>query len=126
MCGHSRRSLLFPGTHYNTWVFPSSLIVLSATFILGCVMLNYLKITHFRYACKETLYPNTFTINLHSQIHTTVNTNNNHTGAWPQQVTFTLPGHLFTYLAIPECPCCLEYKIYSRICHDYGLMIFDY
>ena len=35
----------------------------------------------------------------------------------PQQVKFTLPGHLYTHLGFPECPCCLE-------CHDYGLMIF--
>ena len=28
-------------------------------------------------------------------------------GAWPHQVKFTLPGHLFTHLGFPECPCCL-------------------
>ena len=47
------------------------------------------------------------------------------TGAWPQQVKFTLPGNLFTYLGFPECPCCLKCNSYSRLCHDYGLMLFD-
>ena len=27
-------------------------------------------------------------------------------------------------VGFPECSCCLEYNMYSRICHDYGLMIF--
>ena len=26
-------------------------------------------------------------------------------------------------LGFPECSCCLEYNIYSRLCRDYGLMI---
>ena len=46
-------------------------------------------------------------------------------GSWSQHVNFTLPEHLFTHLGFPECPCCLECNIYSRIYHDYGLMIFD-
>ena len=28
-------------------------------------------------------------------------------------------------LGFPECSNCLEYNIYSRICHDCGLKIFD-
>ena len=48
-----------------------------------------------------------------------------HMRAWPQQVKFTLPGHPFTYFGFPECPCCLENNIYSRLYHDYGLMRFD-
>ena len=47
-------------------------------------------------------------------------------GACPQQVKFTLPGYIFTHLGFPDCPCCLECNIFSRLCHDYGLMIFDY
>ena len=46
-------------------------------------------------------------------------------GAWPKQVKFTLPGHIFTHLGYPECSCCLECNIHSRLCRDYGLMIFD-
>ena len=46
-------------------------------------------------------------------------------GAWPQHVTFTLPRYLFTNLGFPECLYCIEYNIYPRLCHDYGLMIFD-
>ena len=45
--------------------------------------------------------------------------------AWPQQVTFPLLEHLFTHLGLLECSCCLECNIYSRICNNYGLMIFD-
>ena len=44
---------------------------------------------------------------------------------WPQQTKFTLPGHLFTHLDFPERPCCLECNICSRICHDYGQIVFD-
>ena len=43
----------------------------------------------------------------------------------PQQVKFTFPGNLFTHFGFPEWPCCLQCNIYSRLCHDYGLMIFD-
>ena len=42
-------------------------------------------------------------------------------GAWPQQVNLTL----FEHLEFPECSCRLEFTIYSRLCHDYGLMILD-
>ena len=44
-------------------------------------------------------------------------------GVWPQHVKLTLPGHLFTNLGFPKCPCCLEVNNYSRFCHDYRLMI---
>ena len=30
----------------------------------------------------------------------------------PNQVKFTLSGHLFTYLGVFECPCCLGYDIF--------------
>ena len=33
---------------------------------------------------------------------------------------------VFKHLGFTECSCCLEFSIYSRICHDYGLMIFDW
>ena len=46
-------------------------------------------------------------------------------GAWPHQVKFTLPGHRFTCVGFPECPCCLECDIYSRLCYVYGLMVLD-
>ena len=46
-------------------------------------------------------------------------------GAWPQQVKFTLPVHIFTDLGFPECPCCHVCNIYSRLCHGNGLVIFD-
>ena len=55
----------------------------------------------------------------------TGHTINSTAGAWPHQVKFTPPGHLFTHLGFPECPCCLECDIYFRLYHDYGLMIFD-
>ena len=29
-------------------------------------------------------------------------------GSWPYHVKFTHPGHIFTHLGFPECPCCLE------------------
>ena len=46
-------------------------------------------------------------------------------GVWPQQMKLTLREQLFTHRGFPECPCCLECNIYSGLCHDYGLMIFD-
>ena len=46
-------------------------------------------------------------------------------GALSQQVKFTLPGHLFTRLGFPECPCCIECAIYSQLCYVYGLMVLD-
>ena len=42
------------------------------------------------------------------------------------QAEFTHPGHRFTYVGFPECPCCLECDIYSRLCYVDGLMILDY
>ena len=51
--------------------------------------------------------------------------NDSTAGAWPMPVKFTLPGHLFSHLGFPECPCCHECNIYSRLCRDYGQMIFD-
>ena len=39
------------------------------------------------------------------------------TGAWPHKEKFTLPGHLFSHLSFPECPCCLECDLYSRFCY---------
>ena len=45
--------------------------------------------------------------------------------SWPQQVKFTLSGHLFTHLGFPEFPCCLECDIYSRLCYVYVLMMLD-
>ena len=42
----------------------------------------------------------------------------------PQQVKFTLPGHIFTHLGFPECPYCLECNSYSRLCYDCVLMIY--
>ena len=47
-------------------------------------------------------------------------------GACPQRVKITLSEHLFTYLGFPECVCCLECNVYSRLCRDYGIMVFDY
>ena len=46
-------------------------------------------------------------------------------GAWPQQLKFTFPGHLFAHLCCPDCPCGLKLvcNIYSRLCPDYGIMI---
>ena len=46
-------------------------------------------------------------------------------GVWPQQMKFTLPGHLLTHLGFPSVRVVLSITFYSRICHDYGLMIFD-
>ena len=46
-------------------------------------------------------------------------------GGWQQQEKFTLHRHLFSHLGFSEYSCCLESNIYSRLCHDYGLMIFD-
>ena len=40
------------------------------------------------------------------------------TGAWPHQEK----AHFLT-LGFPECSCCLECNIYSRPCHDNGLML---
>ena len=48
------------------------------------------------------------------------------TGAWPQQDEFSLPRHLFSHLGFLECSCCIECYIYPRLCHDCGLMIFDW
>ena len=36
--------------------------------------------------------------------------------------------HLFTHLGFPECPCCLEYDMYSRLCcvlWTYGFRLTD-
>ena len=44
-------------------------------------------------------------------------------GAWQYQVQFTLPGHLFTHLGFPECPCYLACDIYFRFCYVYGLWL---
>ena len=54
----------------------------------------------------------------------TDNTLDSTAGACPQQVKFTLTGQLSTHFGFPECPCRLECNIYSRLCRDYGLMIF--
>ena len=43
----------------------------------------------------------------------------NTTGACTQLVKFTLSGHLFTNLGVPECPCCLELNIYFVMYMDY-------
>ena len=45
--------------------------------------------------------------------------------AWPQHVKFIIPGHLFKHLRFRECPCRHKVNLYSRLCHDYGQMIFD-
>ena len=45
-------------------------------------------------------------------------------GAWSQQEIF--PRHLFSHLGFPECSCCLECKMYARLCHDYGLMVISF
>ena len=44
----------------------------------------------------------------------------------PDNNRFTLPEHLFTHLGFPECPCLLEFDIYSRFCYINGLIILDY
>ena len=38
---------------------------------------------------------------------------------WPQQLKFTLPGHICIHLGFPECPCRLECNNYSRFRYVY-------
>ena len=46
-------------------------------------------------------------------------------GSRPYHVKITLPGYIFIHLGFPECLCCIECNIYSRLCVVYGLMVLD-
>ena len=86
------------------------------------VIMNSILIVHIIVFCKINLLWNVELQHFQKKTYTLDYT----ASAWPRQVKFTVPGHIFTYLGFPECPCFLEWcDIYFWLCYVCGLMLLD-